>query len=137
MADLSVMIRLYEHELDEKRRALADVYTALAELEKKRRALERAFEAEKQALRAGGDIGFTFAPYAEKVREDHRKIELAEAGLEKQAQIVRDSMMETFSELKKFEMTQERREKLEEEERLLKETRNMDEIGIEGFRRRE
>lgn len=131
------MIRLYEHELDEKRRALADIYTALAELEQNRRALERAFEAEKQALRAGGDIGFTFASYAEKVREERQKIELAEAGLEKQAQLVRDSMMETFSELKKFEMTQERREQLEAEERLMKETRAMDEIGIEGFRRRE
>ncbi|HEX2751780.1 MAG TPA: hypothetical protein VHP34_01475 [Alphaproteobacteria bacterium] len=44
--------------------------------------------------------------------------------------------METFSELKKYEMTQEEHDRLEEEERRFKETQSMDAIGLEGFRRK-
>jgi len=44
--------------------------------------------------------------------------------------------MESFSELKKYEMTQAERDRLEAEERALKESNEMDAIGLEGFRRK-
>lgn len=136
MADLTVLIRLHKHELDEKRRILAGLYSAMAEQEKRRRALEESFKKEKEAVDRDGDIHFTFAGYAEAVKKKREEFLKIEAGLEKQIEQAKDSMMETFSELKKYEMTQQERERLEEEERALKEGRMMDDIAIEGFRRK-
>jgi flagellar protein FliJ len=136
MADLHALIRLHKHELDEKRRALAELYAALAELERRRRDLQRSFEAEKEAVRATGDIHFTFAQYAETVSQNFKEMDNAEAELEELVTKGKESLMETFSELKKYEMTQEERDRLEEEERLFRENQTLDAIGIEGFRRK-
>jgi flagellar export protein FliJ len=136
MSDLSVLIRLHKHELDEKRRALAQLYAALAALERERRALERLYELERQAVDASGDVHFTFASYTEKVKKKRAELDNAENALEKQITGAKDSLMETFAEMKKYEMTQEERDRIEEEERAFREGREMDEIGIEGFRRK-
>lgn len=136
MADLSVLIRLHKHELDEKRRALAELYGALAQLEQRRRDLERSFEAEKEAVALTPDVHFTFAQYAETVRQQQQEMTEQEQELEKHIEKAKESLMETFSELKKYEMTQAERERLEEEERLVRENRAMDDIGLEGYRRK-
>lgn len=136
MADLSVLIRLHKHELDEKRRALAELHGAMAELERRRRDLERTFEAEKEALKVTGDVHFTFAHYAESVRQQQEELTEEEQALERHIEKAKDSLMETFSELKKYEMTQEERERLEAEEILIRENRAMDAIGLENFRRK-
>ncbi len=136
MADLSVLIRLHKHELDEKRRALAELYGEMAELERRRRDLERSFEAEKEAVTVSGDVHFTFAQYADSVRQQQRELTEEEKEIEKHIETAKNSLMETFSELKKYEMTQEERDRLEAEERLIKENRDMDAIGLENFRRK-
>ncbi|HYD19194.1 MAG TPA: flagellar FliJ family protein [Patescibacteria group bacterium] len=136
MADLSVLIRLHKHELDEKRRALGELHGQMAELERRRRELERSYEAEKEALRLTGDVHFTFAHYAETVRQQRQEWQEEEQALEEHIERAKEALMETFSELKKYEMTQEERERLEAEERLVKEGREMDAIGLEGFRRK-
>lgn len=137
MADLSSLIRLHKHELDAKRQILSRLYFAHAELERERRALEQAFEREKENLEAMGEVHFTFAGYAERVRQQREQIEAKEKLLEQEIVKAKDSLMETFSEMKKYEMTQEERLRLEEEARRLKESKTMDEIGLETFRRGE
>jgi flagellar protein FliJ len=136
MSDLSSLIRLHKHELDEKRLALAALYEEAARLERQRRTLERAFEAEKEAIARLGDIPFTFASYAESVAQKREKMAEEAAMLEKKIASAKEGMMETFSELKKYEMTQEKRARNEEQQQLSRESRELDEIGIEGFRRR-
>lgn len=136
MSDLSVLIRLHKHELDEKRRALADLYAALAELEKQQRALERQFELEKEAVKKANDVHFTFAQYTDTVLKRREELKRAEAELEEHIQRAKLSLLDTFSELKKFEMTQEERERIEAEERAFRESQDLDAIGLEGFRRR-
>jgi hypothetical protein len=137
MADLSVLIRLHKHELDEKRRALAGLYAALSVRQKERAQLERDFQKEKEDIAKNGDVHFTFADYAEAVKEKRAALLRQERALEEQIEQARESLMGTFSELKKYEMTQQEREKLEEEERRFKEGLALDEIALEGFRRKE
>lgn len=137
MSDLSVLIRLHKHELDGKRRALGDLYTALSVLERERRTLERLYELEKQAVDASGDVHFTFIQYTDKVRKKREELDMAEQLLERQIEQAKDSLMETFGEMKKYEMTQEERERLEAEARAIREAKNMDDIGLESFRRRD
>ena len=128
MADLTVLIRLHQHELDEKRRALAELYTALADLERQQRDLERTFDLEKAAVAKANDVHFTFAQYAETVIKRREVLNTAETELEEHIQKAKMSLLETFSELKKFEMA---------EERQFRESQEMDAIGIEGFRRKD
>ena len=136
MADLSVLIRLHKHELDEKRRDLAALYGEMSLLERARRALEEEYAREKKAVEETGDIHFTFAKYVQTVQEKNEAFDKAEDVLEDKIESAKNSMMETFSELKKYEMTQQERDRLEEEERQIRESKIMDEIGLEGFRRR-
>jgi len=137
MADLGVLIRLHKHELDEKRRVLGELYGEMALLERARRELERAFEQEKEAVaRMDDQISFTFADYAETVRRQRQDLDDREVEMEKAIERAKESLMETFAELKKYEMTQEERDRLEADERQFKENAAMDAIGIEGFRRK-
>lgn len=137
MADLSTLIRLHKHELDEKRQALGALYAELAALERQRREIERAFEREKAAVSADDDIHFTFASYVEATKLKFEDLRRKEEVLEKKIEEAKESLMESFSELKKYEMTQAERERLEEEERSFRETQSLDAIGIEGYRRRQ
>jgi flagellar export protein FliJ len=136
MADLSTLIRLHKHELDEKRLALAGLYTAMAALERQRRDLEFAFEREKEAAANTDDIHFTFTRYVAQVNRQRKKMDEQKEELEKKIAAAKDSMMTTFSELKKYEMTQQERDRLAAEERQMKESHEMDAIGLEGFRRK-
>ncbi len=133
MADLTVLIRLNKHLLDEKRQALGKIYEELAALERTSRELERGFIQEKEAVDATGDIHYTFPKYAEKVKQQREEIAAQRLVLEQQVEIAKDSMMETFSELKKYEMTQQERARLAAEERAIKEAKNLDEIGLQVF----
>lgn len=136
MANLKPLIRLHRHELDQKRQALGALYSQLALLAQARAALDADFEKEKQAASENTDVNFTFAQYAEGVRQKRAMLDKAEADLEEQIEEAKESLMETFSELKKYEMTQEERDRLEAEERLFKENAAMDAIGLESFRRK-
>ena len=136
MADLSVLIRLHKHELDEKRRALAGLYGEMAMLDQERDRLEREFAAEKAAAAERLDeIHYTFPHYVETVRRRREALDRAKLALEKKVEAAKDSLMDTFSELKKYEMTQEERERLEREEQLVKENATFDQIALEGFMR--
>ncbi len=136
MADLTVLIRLHKHELDEKRRALGELYSALSELERQRQMLKQELQQEKENVARSGDVHFTFASYAAAMKKKREALEQDAAVLEERIERAKESLMDTFSELKKYEMTQEERARLEEEERRVKESRIMDEIGLEGFRRK-
>lgn len=137
MSDLAVLIRLHKHDLDGKRRALGELYAAMATLERERRTIERLYELEKQAVNESGDVHFTFMQYTEKVKKQRKELDNAEQALEQHIAAAKESLMETFAELKKYEMTQEERERIEEEERRFRESKNLDDIGLEGFRRKE
>lgn len=136
MADLSTLIRLHKHELDEKRTALAALYAAIAEAEKQERELDRAFQREKEAAGGAENVHYTFAAFVEKMKLQKKTLALYKQEMEKKIEEAKESMMETFSELKKYEMTQAERDRLAAEERALKESKMMDEIGLEGFRRK-
>jgi flagellar export protein FliJ len=137
MADLSALIRLHKYELDEKRRGLTILYTQMGELERARQKLEAEFAIETAGVDMAAETSFTYAGYAERVTRERERIEEAERQLDIRIQTAKDSLMETFSELKKYEMTQAERERLEAEEQAFKESTMLDEIGLEGYRRRQ
>jgi hypothetical protein len=108
-SDLTVLIRLHKHELDEKRRALIELQLALTQLERERRDLDHAFELEKEAVDKAGDIHFTFGKYAERVQLQKLALDARKAALQKQIDAAKEVLMLSFSELKKYELTQKDR----------------------------
>lgn len=137
MADLSVLIRLHKHQLDEKRRVLTTLYGELAAMESKLRALEDEFEAEKKAAGVLQDhFPVSFVAYAQAYTLRRQEMLALMAAQEDRIETAKEDMMETFSELKKFEMAEAERERLAEEERRVRENKLMDDIGLQGYRKR-
>lgn len=136
-SSLKSLIKLHKHELDEKRRVLALLYDQQDMLKQEQLFIEMAFEKEKEAVANSSEISYTFVNYAEEIKRRLHE----NAGKQEELQVIvdmaKDDMMITFSELKKYEMTQAAREQREEEEIKNKENKELDDIAIEGFRRKE
>ena len=136
MAGLESLIKLHKHELDKKRQILAKLYDIQDVLLREQKKIEDEFAVEKQSVSENSDISFIFADYAEAVK---MKLEINAAKqkeIETQIEKAKDSMMETFSDLKKYEKTQELREKKKQQARDKKEVQELDDIAIESFRRK-
>ena len=135
MADLNAIIRLHKHEIDEMQRVLAEQYDALDTLNEHR---TRVLDQRKRELEASRDLAdttmLTISGFLEKSKREEIALDEAIKGQEAAIEEMRDHMMEAFAELKKFELTQEERDRLEEKERKLKEGRMFDDIAIQGFR---
>ena len=78
-----------------------------------------------------------FGPYARAVQGRIEEMEEGAKKLETRIEIAREDMRSAFADLKKIEITQERREQEERKALDKKETAALDEIGLETFRRRE
>jgi flagellar FliJ protein len=137
VADLSPLIRLKKHEVDQQRHVLAKLYQSLGLLEQERARIEAELAAEKDRLNHSDEVAFTFAGYLEGAMRKINSVDQLRAQLNRQIEEEKDVLIDLFAELKKYEMTQEERERLEEEERQIKENQMLDAIGLETFRRRD
>ena len=137
MADLSGLIRVRKHDLEQKQKFVAELYRQAEELyEQKTRLLTTLEEEQEKVKEFGVEMLSYFGPYSEAVRERVEDIDKAAQTLETRIEIAREDMRASYAELKKIEITQERREADEEKELNRKESMELDEMGIEGFRRR-
>ena len=136
MTDLQPLIRLHRWQLDEKRRALAELealserlHDQIAQLDEEL-VREQAFAAEAAEPPPG------FGAYTQTMLD--RKARLNESILEVQQQIAasRDQIAEAFQELKRFELVEEDRERRDAARRKRRETQAYDEIGTSRFHRR-
>ena len=133
---LRTLIRVHEWEVDEKRRFLARLLNHVNALERQGRDLETEIKSEQGIAAASEEVGFAYGAYAEAAicrREDiagnivRTEIEIIAA---------QDVLTEAYRELKKFEVAQENRDKVEARELSLKEQADLDELGIKGFIRK-
>ena len=115
MADLEALIRVRRHAVEQKQKFLAELYKQADELEgQKETMLTTLAEERKKVDEMGVEALGYFGHYSEAVR----------------------GRVEDIAELKKVEITQERREAEEEKELKKKESDIMDEVALEGYRRR-
>lgn len=136
MADLSTLIRLHKHELDEKRRELKELYDILERIEEQKQLVLDSVEKEKQAVADSEDaVHFTYADFQKKAEMQCEECDQAIEVVEQQIYTARDEMLDIFSEMKRYDMAQQERDRIEEQERRLRETKTLDEIALEGFRR--
>ena len=117
MADLGGLIRYRKHILDEKQKFLGELYREAESLLQKRENLLSRLEAEKQAIEPpeGSMDGAAlmavqgFAEFLHKTKSELDKVKQQEGLLDTRIQIAIDDMRERFGDLKKIEITQDRR----------------------------
>lgn len=138
MADLDPLIRVRKHVVEQKQKFLAELYKHAEGLDdQKQTMLDQKDEELKRVQEMGVEMLSYFGPYMDAVKERVQEIDEARAILEKRIEIAREDMREAFAELKKIEMTQERREEAEEKAINKKESDELDEIGLEVYRRKQ
>lgn len=138
MADLNPLIRFRKHKLEEKQKNLARLYNLLDQLLENKESLLRGIESEQQYIKnsvediyALQSLNSFFLASKHKIKIINQDIEKMEARIE----IGIEDMRITFGDLKKIELTQERRLQKQQKELLDKETKLFDEIGLEMHRR--
>lgn len=136
MADLAPVIRYYEHQLDEKKRYLAELYAEVKKVEdEKKRTLDQ-IEKEKEAAGHSLEGGQAYLAYVENARAHIAACDETITKMNVRINLAQDDLREAFAELKKFEITQERRDAEEKAALKRKEDQALDEIAIEGYRRK-
>lgn len=135
MAKLHSLIRFKRHELDEKRQILARLNDALEQLRASKKKLLDDLAREKNLAAVDVEIARSFGPYLNRTLEQcaalddeiHQKLREIQAA----THVVQDAYLE----VKKLEITQEKRDQEEENNLKRMETNTLDDIGIESFRR--
>lgn len=137
MADLNPLIRVRKHTVEQKQKALAELYKQAEELlsQKKKLIDQLAIERQKVDEMGVAALGY-FGRYSEVVRERSEEIDESMKMLEVRIEVAREDMRLAFAELKKIEITQERRDDAEVAAREKKADQILDDIAIEGYRRR-
>lgn len=139
MADLNPLIRLRKYRVEEKQKALAELFRQTELLEGRKRMLLAEVEREQELSETSLDINsmVAFAAYAARVHAGIEKLNIQISKLEPRILRAQEDMREAFSEQKKAEIIQEQRDKAEVDEIAKKENTNLDEVGMEVFRRKE
>ncbi len=137
MADLDPLIRVRKHAVEQKQKFLAELYRQAEELARQKQTLldQLASERSKISEMESAEMMSYFGRYADAVKDRVEDIDEAAVKLETRIEIAREDMRAAFAELKKIEITQERREAREQAERDKKESAELDDIAIEGYRR--
>ena len=138
MADLEPLIRVRKHTVEQKQKFLAELYRQAEDLEREKETVLERLEQERESVKEMQvQMLSYFGPYSKAVKARVTEIDHARGQLETRIEIAREDMREAFAELKKIEITQERREAEEEAEINKKESDELDEIGLDIFRRQQ
>jgi chromosome segregation ATPase len=133
---LETLVKLHRWQLNEKRRRIAELETLAATTQARIDDLAAELAAEASVIEASPETRPSLPAYLDAARERRRKLvetletiaaELAEA---------REAMTSAFQELKKYEIALELREQREREVEERRQQIALDEMAIEGHRRR-
>lgn len=135
MAKLHSLIKVKRHELDEKRQVLGRLNEELSALHEKKQQLLDDLAREKNLAAVDVEIARSFGPYLTRTLQRVEGLDTEIHDKMQEIQAATLVVQEAYLEVKKLEVTQERRDE-EENQRLAKiETNTLDEIGLETFRR--
>lgn len=139
MADLNPLIRLRKYRVEEKQKALAELFRQTELLEGRKRFLLDELEREQNLAETSPNIDamISFVSYASRIYGEVENLDRNIAKMEPRIRRAQDDMREAFSEQKKAEIIQEQRDKEEADAIAKKENINLDEIGMDVFRRKD
>jgi flagellar FliJ protein len=135
MAKLHSLIKFKRHELDEKREILSKLNDELERLKNFKQQLLDNLAREKNLAAVDIDIARSFGPYLNKTLAQCADLDNMIRAKLQEVQAATHVVQDAYLEVKKLEITQDKRDD-EEDTRIKKiETNTLDDIGIESFRR--
>ena len=135
--DLHTLIRLNEWTVDQRRRALGDVLASLASLETGLEQLREELIKEQTIVRSSPEeAGFFYGNYATAVIIRREDLNQGILRMEEQVAEAREKLNDAYQDLKKYEIAQESRDTREALELVRREQETLDEIGLQGYRRK-
>lgn len=139
MANLLSLIKLRRHNVDEKQKVLAELYRQIEMIEQNKQILIDRLREERRVLDETGTLEMYayFGRFSQNIQRSLERMNIEKGKLEIRVQIAQDDVREAFTNMKRIEIVQTERDKAEQKEADDKEARELDEIGIEGFRRKE
>ena len=138
MSDLSSLIRLRKHTVDQKQKFLSGLYRQAEALEQQKASLNEKIASERKLLEEQEMLEALawFGRYAAGVKVKIEMLDKDIVNMEQRIEIARADLRAAFAELKKVEITDERRRKEELRAENIKEGKELDDIAIEGYRRK-
>ncbi len=139
MANLKPLIKLRKFQVEERQKILAALLREVEKFESKRRELLLSIKEERKIAEEKGDYD-TLAAYRLYAEHSRTQVQLYDGEIHKFNFLIakaQEDMREAFAEQKKIEIIQENREAEEEREENRRDGVIMDEVGAEGFRRKE
>ncbi|NQV56994.1 MAG: flagellar FliJ family protein [Rhodospirillales bacterium] len=135
--NLKSVIRLHRYMVDEKRRTLGEILGEIQEYERQADSLEKEIISEQRVANAAPEeAGFGYGQYAAAAIERRHRLQRSTAETEQRIAIAQEEMREEFLDLKVFEIAQESRDQLEDDELQRQDQGVLDEIGQDRYRRR-
>jgi len=135
--DLHTLIRLNEWTVDQRRRALGDVLASLASLETGLERLREELIKEQTIVRSSPEeAGFFYGNYATAVIIRREDLNQGILRMEEQVAEAREKLNDAYRDLKKYEIAQKSRDTREALELVRREQETLDEIGLQGYRRK-
>lgn len=137
MADLKSLIKLRRHNVEEKQRVLASLYREVEEIERGKNMLIERLRNERQVLEEHGTLEMYayFGRFSQNIQRMLARLNAEKQKLETRILIAQDDVREAFANMKRIEIVDRERAKADRKKASDKEAREMDEIGIDGFRR--
>ncbi|MCB9988710.1 MAG: hypothetical protein H6868_05155 [Rhodospirillales bacterium] len=137
MADLDPLIRFRKYGVEEKQRLLAQLFREMQELEAQKSQIEEQMDTETAMAEELGQAETLayLGRYLEGARLKLRGIEAAINKMEARIALAQEDMRAAFAEMKKIEIVDRNRQEREDAELKAKETRELDDIAIDQYRR--
>ena len=139
MANLKSLIKLRKFNVDEKQKSLANLYSLVEDIENKKTALITRLQEERAAINHTSPLEMLayFGRFSQNVQRVLEKLNLEKRKVEERIVVAQDDVRNAFAEMKRIEIVQRQREKEEKKKEADKESRELDDIGIEGFARKD
>ena len=135
MADLEPLIRYRKYQLDEKQRFLARLYQDAERLLTRKEGMLDQIQREKELTDADvqPQMIVTFLSYVERMQEQIALLDIEIQRVETRIEIAIDDMRESFAELKKVEITHQRRLDEKKAELMKREEAMFSEIALQQY----
>lgn len=139
MADLDGLIRVRRNTVEEKQRIIADLFQNAEKLEKRKSALEEKLQKEREAIETNPELETLtyFGAFEQVALRDIDRLAQELKKWEARIEIAQDDMRNAFADLKRVEIVDRRRKEEARAEAQARETKELDEIGLDVFRRQE
>jgi flagellar export protein FliJ len=137
MKSLKTLIKLHRKELDEKRRELTALENKKEQLQQAIISLIKELKNEQKIIASNPEIAYSYTNYAIRNRERQQLLAFEIVQIDEQIDQLSEVIFELFSEVKKYEIALENKQKQIKAEEERQETIFLDEISINGFIRKD